>query len=152
MSAVFQRLPLPAHRVRDYGVARSVCRIDEGGLAVVQVRGVLTAKVLDALLEELRAVGGECAPPGFLVSYAEAAIALTPEQVLQRAAALAAAPGALAVPAAVVVPPAAWRPWRRGAWMMAEAGIVRGVLSDCERAFSWLAPKAAVWARQQQGR
>lgn len=134
---------------RHYGCA-SLLGYIESGIAVVRVSGVVTPDSSAQVLSAAQGFAETNRPSGMIARYDDALIAIDAQRLHANALRTVGELGALRLPTALVVSRDTEEMWRDYAWLMAQAGIVRGVFTDVESASLWLRAKAAVWEQMRR--
>ena len=120
----------------DYRSATAAASLD-AGLSVITIRGVVTPRVVQMILEDNALWLAATGAAGQVADYREAALAVTADEMLGSAMSAHDVDAALASPTALLVNAQHQPMFCQYASLMARQGICRAPFLDVERAAQW---------------
>ena len=129
----------------DYGAARMTADAN-GGLAVVEITGLVTPAISLQVLRDNAAFVARQGVVGQVAVYSRAAMAINAESMLRNARIARLDAPEIALPTAIVAPPEAFELCRSYCALMCEAGFWRRAFVDYESALRWAGEYAAIRA------
>lgn len=115
-----------------------------GGLAVVEIKGLVTPAISLQVLRDNAAFVAAHKVAGQVAVYSRAAMAINPESMLRNAQIARAEAPEIALPTAIVAPPEAFEMCRSYCALMCEAGFWRRAFLGFEEALQWAAEYSAI--------
>lgn len=129
--------------LNDYGAA-SMATDPNGGLAVVQIAGLVTPAISLQVLRDNAAFVARNKIAGQVAIYTGAAMAINADSMLRNAQVARIEAPEIALPTAIVASPEAFEMCRSYCALMCEAGFWRRAFLDHESALRWAAEYAQI--------